>query len=81
MTIALNALVSCDILGLEESYQSICFGHAFSKFNYSKRGVELDLASFLKLSPSSTPFLVSILNFNGAQSFNFKQPSYFQHQK
>jgi hypothetical protein len=30
-TIALNLVVSCDILGLEESYQGICFGHALSK--------------------------------------------------
>jgi hypothetical protein len=31
MTSTLNVIISCDILGLEESYQSICFGHAFSK--------------------------------------------------
>ncbi len=29
--IALKVVVSCDILGLEESYQGACFGHAFSK--------------------------------------------------
>jgi hypothetical protein len=81
MIIALNALVSCDILSLEEIYQGIFFWHAFSKFNYSKRKVELGLAPFLKLGPSSTPFLISILNFNGTRGFNLKQPSYFQHRK
>ncbi len=30
-TIALKIVVSCDILGLEESYQGTYFGHAFSK--------------------------------------------------
>jgi len=29
--IVLKSVVSCDILGLEESYQGTCFGHAFSK--------------------------------------------------
>jgi hypothetical protein len=78
MIIALNAFVSCDILGLEESYQGICFGHAFSKFDDSKKGVELGMAPFLELGPSSTPFLVSILNSNGIQGFNLKQPIYSQ---
>ncbi len=27
----LTIFLSCDILGLEENYQGICFGHAFSK--------------------------------------------------
>ncbi len=31
MTSTLKVIISCDILGLEESYQNICFGHAFSK--------------------------------------------------
>jgi hypothetical protein len=31
MTFAWKIVVSCDILGLEESYQGICFGHAFSR--------------------------------------------------
>ncbi len=31
MSSTLKIIISCDILGLEESYQSICFGHAFSK--------------------------------------------------
>jgi hypothetical protein len=31
MTCTLKIIIRCDILGLEESYQSICFGHAFSK--------------------------------------------------
>jgi len=31
MTIVLKAVVSYDILSLEESYQGTCFGHAFSK--------------------------------------------------
>jgi hypothetical protein len=31
MTIVLKAVVSHDILGLEESYQGTCSGHAFSK--------------------------------------------------
>jgi hypothetical protein len=31
MTIALKSIVSCDMLGLEESFQGTCFGHAFSK--------------------------------------------------
>jgi hypothetical protein len=78
MIIGLNAFASCDILGLEKSYQGICFGHAFSKFIYNKRGVEMGLVPFLELGPSSTPFLVSILNFNGTQGFNLKQVNYFQ---
>jgi len=31
MTIALNLVVSCDVLGLEESFQGTCFGPAFLK--------------------------------------------------
>jgi hypothetical protein len=31
MTIALKSIISCDMLGLEESFQGTCFGHAFSK--------------------------------------------------
>jgi len=31
MTITLKSIVSCDMLGLEESFQGTCFGHAFSK--------------------------------------------------
>ncbi len=31
MTTTLKSIVSCDMLGLEESFQGICFGHAFSK--------------------------------------------------
>ncbi len=31
MNFAWKIVLSCDILGLEESYQGICFGHAFSK--------------------------------------------------
>jgi len=31
MTSTLKIIISCDILGLEEIYQSICFAHAFSK--------------------------------------------------
>jgi hypothetical protein len=31
MTITLNAPISCDILNLEENYQGIFVGHAFSK--------------------------------------------------
>ncbi len=31
MTIALKSIVSCDMLGLEESFQGIFFGHAFFK--------------------------------------------------
>jgi hypothetical protein len=31
MTLALRFVVSCDILGLEESFNESCFGHAFSK--------------------------------------------------
>ncbi len=30
-TFALKEVVSCDILGLEDSYQDTCFGHVFSK--------------------------------------------------
>ncbi len=78
MIIALNAFVSCDILGLEESYQGICFGRAFSKFSYNKRGIELGLVPFLEPSPSSTHFLVSILNSNGTRGFNLMQLSYYQ---
>jgi hypothetical protein len=31
MTIALKFVVNCEILNMEESFQGICFGHAFSK--------------------------------------------------
>jgi len=31
MTIALKSIVSCDMLGLEESFKGSCFGHAFFK--------------------------------------------------
>ncbi len=31
MTITSKTIVSCDILGLEESHQCICFEYAFSK--------------------------------------------------
>jgi hypothetical protein len=31
MTTTLKSIVSCDMLGLEESFQGTCFGHAFSK--------------------------------------------------
>jgi hypothetical protein len=31
MTIALKSIISCDMLGLKESFQGICFGHAFFK--------------------------------------------------
>jgi hypothetical protein len=31
MIVALKAIISCDNLSLEESYQGTCFGHAFSK--------------------------------------------------
>jgi hypothetical protein len=31
MITTLKSIVSCDMLGLEESFQGICFGHAFSK--------------------------------------------------
>jgi hypothetical protein len=31
MTIALKSIVSYEMLGLEESFQNTCFGHAFSK--------------------------------------------------
>ncbi len=30
-TTTLKSIVSCDMLGLEESFQGVCFGHAFSK--------------------------------------------------
>ncbi len=29
--VALKSIISCDVLGLEENFQGICFGHAFSK--------------------------------------------------
>jgi hypothetical protein len=31
MIVALKIVGSCDILGLQESYQGTCFGHAFIK--------------------------------------------------
>ncbi len=31
MTTTLKSIVNCDMLGLEESFQGICFGHASSK--------------------------------------------------
>ncbi len=31
MATTLKSVVSCDILGSEESFQGTCFGHAFSK--------------------------------------------------
>ncbi len=36
MIIALKFVVSCDVLSLTKSFQSSCFGHAFSKaFEYA----------------------------------------------
>jgi hypothetical protein len=31
MTTSLKSLVSCNVLGLKESFQGTCFDHAFSK--------------------------------------------------
>jgi hypothetical protein len=31
MTIVLKYVVNCEVLGMEESFQGTCFGHAFSK--------------------------------------------------
>ncbi len=31
MTIALKSIISCDMLGFEESFKGSCFGHAFLK--------------------------------------------------
>jgi hypothetical protein len=31
MTIILKFVVNCEVLGMEESFQGICFGHAFFK--------------------------------------------------
>jgi len=31
MTIALQFVVKCEVLGLDEKFQGACFGHAFSK--------------------------------------------------
>jgi len=31
MTTTLKVVVNCEPLGLEEGFQGICFGHAFSK--------------------------------------------------
>ncbi len=31
LSTTLKSIVSCDILGLDESFQGTCFGHAFSK--------------------------------------------------
>ncbi len=31
MTIALIFVMNCEVLGMEESFQGTCFGHAFSK--------------------------------------------------
>jgi hypothetical protein len=31
MTIALKFVMKCEVLGLDESFQSICFGHPFFK--------------------------------------------------
>jgi hypothetical protein len=31
MTTTLKSIVSCGMLGLEENFQGICFGHAFFK--------------------------------------------------
>jgi hypothetical protein len=31
ITIALKFVVNCEVLGMEESFQGICFGHAFLK--------------------------------------------------
>lgn len=31
MIIIFNSIISCNILGLEENFQGICFDHAFSK--------------------------------------------------
>jgi len=40
--IVLKPIVSCNILGLEESYQGTCFGHAFSKaYQYATINVKV----------------------------------------
>jgi hypothetical protein len=31
MTTILKSIINCEVLGLEESFNGICFGHAFSK--------------------------------------------------
>jgi hypothetical protein len=31
MIIVLKSIIKCDVLCLEENFQSICFGHVFSK--------------------------------------------------
>jgi hypothetical protein len=31
MTTILKFMVNCEVLGVEENFQNICFGHAFSK--------------------------------------------------
>jgi hypothetical protein len=31
MTIALKSIIHCDMVGLEENFQGICFDHAFLK--------------------------------------------------
>jgi hypothetical protein len=31
MTSALKSVIKCEIFSLDESFQSVCFGHAFSK--------------------------------------------------
>jgi hypothetical protein len=37
MATTLKSALSCDVLGLEESFHGICFGHAFSKtYQYAK---------------------------------------------
>jgi hypothetical protein len=40
MTIALKSIINCDVLSLEESFQGICFGHAFSKACQSTTTIE-----------------------------------------
>lgn len=40
MIIIFNSIISCNILGLEENFQGICFDHAFSKAYHDSFFVE-----------------------------------------
>ncbi len=40
MTITFKSIVNCEILGLEESFNGIYFGHAFSICYYWKEGMQ-----------------------------------------
>jgi len=54
MTNALKYVVSCECLGLEESFQGGCFGHAFSKACQCGSTNEIGCKNLKQISIKST---------------------------